>query len=169
VLAGNGAILSNRALIQLALLAKHHGFRIVVDEVMTAGRTGPHLLRTLVAPDQFQDVVSHVTMGKWPCVGLVLHNHLAHAVLTEHDSRGATTGIDISDPMSYLKAVVVKLLIINERRANVLKKVKVSKDEAWGIGLLLFVPKFRQDSMPGMKSHLLPLLADAKIDSVKFA
>ena len=40
MLAGNGAILSDRCLLKIATLSKQHKFKIIVDEIMTGGRTG---------------------------------------------------------------------------------------------------------------------------------
>ena len=44
VLASNGTTLSDRYLKKLGLLAKHHSFHFVIDEIMTGGRYGVMLL-----------------------------------------------------------------------------------------------------------------------------
>ncbi len=69
ILAGCGAGLSNRALERLAELAEHHKFNIVVDEIMTGGRTGT-MLMVQQTPECFQNVVVYDTMGKWMGCGI---------------------------------------------------------------------------------------------------
>lgn len=44
MLAGNGAVLSDRALNKIAILSRKHKFTIIIDEIMTGGRTGTLLL-----------------------------------------------------------------------------------------------------------------------------
>ena len=44
LLAGNGGMLSDGALTRIGILARHHNFCIILDEIMTGGRTGTMLL-----------------------------------------------------------------------------------------------------------------------------
>lgn len=71
MLCGNGATLSDQALIMLGKLSVIHDFTFIVDEIMTGGRTGTMLLLE-TKPKAFVDRVSHVTLGKWLQAGLVL-------------------------------------------------------------------------------------------------
>jgi adenosylmethionine-8-amino-7-oxononanoate aminotransferase len=71
ILAGNGAFLSDRSLNKIAILSKQHYFKIVVDEIMTGGRTGSLLLLTTKSIN-FISCVSHVTLGKWCQCGIIL-------------------------------------------------------------------------------------------------
>ena len=71
MLAGNGAVLSDRSLSKIAILSRKHNFTIIVDEIMTGGRTGSLLLLETKAKD-FIQCVSHVTLGKWCLCGIVL-------------------------------------------------------------------------------------------------
>ena len=44
ILAGNGALLSDRTLAKIAMLSKLHDFKIVLDEIITGGHTASLLL-----------------------------------------------------------------------------------------------------------------------------
>ena len=79
-LASNGATLSDRALSILAELAGIHGFGIVVDEIMTGGRT-KRMLSTMDKPKNFQKSVDFITMGKWLKCGMVLSSKRQHTML----------------------------------------------------------------------------------------
>ena len=81
-LASNGATLSDRALSILAELAGIHGFDIVVDEIMTGGRT-KRMLSTMDKPKNFQKSVDFITMGKWLKCGMVLSSKRQHTMLRE--------------------------------------------------------------------------------------
>ena len=63
-LASNGSTVSNRALTILGHLAHLHDFGIVVDEIMTGGRTKT-MLSKMEKPKIFQKYVEFITMGKW--------------------------------------------------------------------------------------------------------
>ena len=62
-LASNGSAVSDRALTILWHLAHLHDFSIVVDEIMTGGRTKA-MLSTMDKPKIFQKSVQFITMGK---------------------------------------------------------------------------------------------------------
>ena len=70
-LASNGSTLSDRALTILGELAHLHKFGIVVDEIMTGGRTKT-MLSTVEKPKIFQKSVEFITEGKWLKCGMVL-------------------------------------------------------------------------------------------------
>ena len=70
-LASNGSTLSDHALTILGELAHLHDFSIVVDEIMTGGRT-KKMLSTMEKPKIFQKAVEFITMGKWLKCGMVL-------------------------------------------------------------------------------------------------
>ena len=70
-LASNGSTVSDRALTILGELAHLHKFGIVVDEIMTGGRTKT-MLSTMEKPKIFQKSVEFITMGKWLKYGMVL-------------------------------------------------------------------------------------------------
>ena len=70
-LASNGSTISDRALTILGELAHLHKFGIVVDEIMTGGRTKT-MLSTMEKPKIFQKSVEFITMGKWLKCGMVL-------------------------------------------------------------------------------------------------
>ena len=70
-LASNGSTVSDCALTILGELAHLHEFGIVVDEIMTSGRTKT-MLSTMEKPKIFQKSVEFITMGKWLKCGMVL-------------------------------------------------------------------------------------------------
>jgi hypothetical protein len=73
ILAGNGASLSNNALISLGKLAKHHRIGIIVDEIMTGGRSGcDSVFHLFSKPLIFQAQVTHITLGNWCQIGIVV-------------------------------------------------------------------------------------------------
>ena len=171
ILAGCGAGLSNRALTRLAILAAHHKFNIVVDEIMTGGRTGT-MLMVQQTPLCFQEVVVYVTMGKWMGRGLVLAskqelNRLK--VMAEADdipARGASVVAPCSQIKHFWTTVRAEYGLANRRRAKVLKKLKIDESQAWGKGVMVYVPVRRTDSAGGLKNRLLPMLGDVGIDHV---
>ena len=67
-LSSNGSTLSDCALAILGELARLHDFSIVVDEIMTGGRT-KKMISTMETPNIFQMAVEFITMGKWLNVG----------------------------------------------------------------------------------------------------
>ena len=170
ILAGNGASLSHAFLKKLGAIARHHKFHLIVDEIMTGGRTGK-MLHTHLLPHEFQKVVSHITMGKWIGIGIVLHNSkLRICDKAQLSSRGVTTAPDFYESIHTWQRVVSHLHLTAARRAAVLQKLKVKEENAWGAGVLIFVPICRLDSKGGLKSRLLPLItADTPIDTVKFS
>ena len=73
VLATNGAELSAEFLAKLGTLCLKYRIAIIVDEILTGGRCDSYLL-TVKAPKEFINAVTHITMGKWITIGLVLFN-----------------------------------------------------------------------------------------------
>ena len=72
-LSSNGSTVSDHALTILGHLAHLHDFGIVVDEIMTGGRTKT-MLSTMEKPKIFQKSVEFITMGKWFKCGMVLRS-----------------------------------------------------------------------------------------------
>ena len=136
---------------------------------MTGGRTGK-MLYTHHLPHEFQRVVSHITMGKWIGVGMVLQNSKLRTYdKVQQSPRGVTTAPDFFESIHTWQRVSSQLHLTESRRVAVLQKLKVKPENAWGAGVLIFVPVCRQDSKPGLKSRLLPLItSNTPIDSVKF-
>jgi hypothetical protein len=163
ILAGTGATLSDLALEKLAGLAKLHNLSIIVDEIMTAGRSSTtSMLLTSSKPPVFQDAVSYVTMGKWTNAGLVLrNNNLPMSDKTQ--SRGVTIPAAAKVTEAIWPVVVTARKNIVARRVAVFKKLNVKEQDCWGMGLLIFAPVLRTDSQPGLKSRFLPLANGTKI------
>lgn len=170
MLAGCGAQLREPFLTRLGLLARHHGMWFVVDEIMTAGRTGK-VLMTKSKPEEFQKRVSHVTLGKWMGVGLVLVSESFGEVEQEstpasRTGRGPSTFISVSRPLYQWDSVVGNLHMTGARREATLNAISCREEDCWGEGTLVFAPKYRKDLNQGLKSRYLPMLSTTPIDKV---
>ena len=122
MLASNGASLSDRALSRLAALAEKHNLDFIVDEIMTGGRTGSILMLDS-KPKAFTDRVSHVTLGKWLQVGIVLEssNFFKHRPDTQDHTltRGSSTIMDCKQVLLYWNEVCSNLSVSTVRREMV--------------------------------------------------
>ncbi len=169
VLAGNGAMLSNRALVAIGKLAAHHGISVIVDEIMTCGRT-ESMLFVLSKPLSFQAVVTHITVGKWCQMGMVLLSKSwaeKRKELYPVTKRGASTALCADQAAVHWRCLLEKKSEIPSKRARVLQKLKLTEQDVWGAGLLLFGP-CRRETTHGLKCRYLPLVhANTPIDSVK--
>ena len=118
ILASNRATLSNHALTILGYLAHLHDFGLVVDEIMTSGRTKKMLL-TLEKHKIFQQAVEFITMGKWSKCGMVLASKQQQTMLQDLLARqlphGASTGIDGKEAYNIFSEVVNYLHNIDAR------------------------------------------------------
>jgi hypothetical protein len=159
ILAGNGASLSNRALICLAKLAIYHQLRVIVDEIMTGGRTG-EMFCLLSKPPSFRAVVTHVTFGKFTKLGMIF---ISKSWLEERTKmypftqRGASTSLGADQAVVHWRCVKKNLSDIPKKREKVLKKLKLKEEQVWGAGLLMFGP-CRWDTPSSLKCRYLPLI-----------
>lgn len=173
ILGGNGGRLSNRALSKLAQVLKHHGMNCVVDECLTGGRCGPTMLLTQDLPIDFQERATHVTISKWPGIGLVFESDIyrksKNIVDDEISKRGQSTEVVCTEATMLWKMVESLLPMISTRRAVVLNAMRMKEEDSWGQGLLMFGSKHRLDSEKGLKNRYLPLLSLTKVDAIKFA
>ena len=177
LLAGNGAEVSDRALNMIAALAVQHDFSVLVDECFTGGRTGNMLLLEQ-KPEAFKRVVKYVTMGKWMGAGLVLiskeekerstKDQDKFANRTSHNLRTLSNNLNCSIILEYWNTVRKLLGNTAERRKQVLSKFKVSEEDAWGIGIMIFAPIRRGDMKGALKFRLLPLLHNTPIDTIPY-
>ncbi len=176
LLAGSGAKLSDRFLIQIAKLSIKHGFTFVVDEIMTAGRTTPDsMLLLLTKPQSFVNRVACVTLGKWTKAGLVLvHKELGLEIgggdpnSIQYARRGASTHVSIEETTQIWKAVRDALPRIETRRQQAINHLDVASEECWGEGCLLFAPKVRRGAYRGIGGRHVPMLdTDVKLDPFK--
>ena len=167
-LASNGSTISDRALTILGHLAHLHGFGIVLDEIMTGGRTKT-MLSTMEKPKIFQKSVEFITMGKWLKCGMVLgskrQQNIRHKLLSNQLPRGASTGINGNEAYTIFTEVVKNLENVAARRRAVLAKCKVKDTEAWGNGLHIFIPGKREGILAGTRNRLLPLITNTPITS----
>lgn len=166
MLAGNGACLSDRALLMLGVIAKRHDFKFLVDEIMTGGRTGTMLMLD-TKPKVFRDQVSLVTMGKWLQAGIVLETKNFYesssgmfiGLLQHTDTRGLSIVGNIPMIQQNWDKVFSNLNSADCRRELVLKKFNnIKAEETWGKGCIIFAPISRTENVKGLKCRLLPLL-----------
>ena len=164
--ASNGSTVSDRALTILGHLAHLHDFGIVVDTIMTGGRTKT-MLSTMEKPQIFQKSVQFITMGKWLKCGMVLgskrQQNIRNKLLSEQLPRGASTGINGNEAYTIYSEVVNNLENVDARRRTVLTKCRVKETEAWGKGLHIFIPGKREGILAGTRNHLLPLITNTPI------
>lgn len=168
MLAGNGAILSNRSLKQLAYLSIKHDFNFIVDEIMTGGRTGTMLL-LLKKPIIFVERVTHVTLGKWLQAGMVLisKSHHEYDRLIQRPAcvpRLPSTSISLSSIIPIWNKVVVQLPLTDIRRNETIKQLKCRIEDVWGEGVLIFAP-VKNTASANLKCRYLPRLERQKLDS----
>jgi hypothetical protein len=167
MLASNGAELSDRALTMLGNLAEQHNLSFVVDEIMTGGRCGS-MLMLLSKPLNFLNRVSHVTLGKWLQLGLVLsssHYCDLKGLNAEQDhttARGASTKMDVTLAHLHWSRVKENLNCTEARRESVVSRLKLEEGETWGTGCLIFAPVCRNGTVYGLKNRLLPQLEPKK-------
>jgi len=169
MLAGNGASLSNRALMSIGKPCCCHGVDVIVDETVTGGRTGS-MLHLLSKPGSFQAAVTHVTLGKWCKMGTVILSrdwHKKRAVLHPAEMRGASTGIGAKEATMCWRCVKKCTSEMEEKRVRTLRKLRLNDSDVWGKGILLCGP-CRRETPCGLKCRCLPLVhANTPFDSVK--
>ena len=165
-LASNGSTVSDRALTILGHLAHLHDFGIVVDEIMTGGRTKT-MLSTMEKPKIFQKSVEFITMGKWLKCGMVLGSKrqqtIRNKLLSQQLPRGASTGMNGNEAYTIYSEVVNNLENVDAHRRSVLAKCRVKETEAWGKGLHIFIPGKREGILAGTRNRLLPLITNTPI------
>ena len=76
-----------------------HDFYFIIDEIITAGRTGT-ILYTLQMPKAFIDRVIYIALGKWLGMGAVLCN--TENVVNVDFGRGETTGTNYNEAFAAL-------------------------------------------------------------------
>lgn len=159
MLAGNGALLSDRALVSIGKLATHHGLCVIVDEVMTGARTGA-MFYLLSKPPTFVAAVTHVTFGKWCHLGMIFVSKTwaeERTTFYPFAARGASTNLDTEEAVLQWQCVKKSLAETNEKRVKVLKKLKLNAEQAWGAGLIVFGP-CHSSTNHGLKCRFLPMI-----------
>ena len=128
-----GATLSDSFLEKLAELSKIHNFHFIIDEIITAGRTGT-ILYTLQKPQSFIDRIMYIALGKWLGMGVVLCNPAN--VNSENFGRGETTGTNYNKASAALELVSKNVDKADSRRKEVLEKLGVTEEESWRMLIL---------------------------------
>ena len=173
ILAGNGGTLSDRCLINIAAICRIHDVRIIIDEIMTGARTAKYkFLLCQTKPKEFRDLITHVTLGKWLYVGVVL----CSTIFTKDREkmygvgrRGASTELFLRTAIECWRSASdnIRKGVIMERRRLVLAFLSVNEEDSWGQGCLIFAPVARKCNLQGLKIRYLPQLnPHLKIDSI---
>ena len=174
LLAGNGCTLSDRCLIHLATICRLHKVRIIVDEILTGARTAlDKFLLCQTKPKEFRDVITHVTLGKWLKIGVVLCSKTfakERELLYGFGRRGVSTQLCLNSSLQCWKNAHhnIKKGTVKERRRLVLEHLSVDEENSWGEGCIIFAPVARTNAMQGLKIRYLPKLCDGlKIDRIQ--
>ena len=172
ILAGNGGSLSNHFLIKLGKLAELHGFKIIVDEILSGGQVTT-LLPTVLKPKEFHKIVHYITIGKWTKCGVVCtsvaHDNKMWKLYAYLGNRGMMTEICGVEAFKQMKFVIANLHKIPQRHKVVLKKLKIKEKDSCREGLLIFSPHQHLGFAYGTKNQFLPLIINAHNDSIHTA
>ena len=166
ILGGHGTTLTERFLIRLGLLCFVHGICIIVDEVLTGGRTGGRTGRSMCMttdmPEEFIQCVGYICMGKFMKCAMVLKKIPTRPTEVRERLRGTSTSLDCSLPYQHFKKTMEALARgdLMRRQEEVLRIMKVLDNAScwWGLGLLLFTIYRRSQTTTALKNRLLPML-----------
>ena len=160
ILGGNGGELSPRFLKDLGILLKQFNVKVVVDEILTGGRVGPHMCMTTSMPPEFLECVEYITMGKFMQAAIVLQRIPKRPTQAAEKLRGTSTSHEAGRPLGLwcLVSDRMKKGVIKMRREQVKQRMNLSDEgeDVWGQGLLMFSTKCRWQMMKGLKNRLLP-------------
>jgi hypothetical protein len=168
ILAGCGATLSIHAFTLLGRLCKHHGITVILDEIMTGGRTGT-LLMYEILPQEFKSVVGYITMGKWVGGGLLLcskEQEVRFQLLSAPDisaARGNSTFMPCSQWVNRVKEVIKLLPNTAKHCAYIINGHRLEEADCWGSGVLIFSSIDRTGFHQGLTNRMLPLLSDSRL------
>ena len=143
VLSCNGAMLGPEFLKTLGKLGTEMDFRITVDEILTCGRCSETKLLLVqdqaIVPKEFLNIVSHVTMGKWGSLGIVLckiegkNKHCEHNLQSRNENY---ISVSCAEKYRCLKRVVDRLSFIGDRRSSFLDYLEVEEKDTWDLSLI---------------------------------
>lgn len=154
MLAGNGAILSNKFLIQLANACKYYNVIIIVDEILTFGRTCT-LFYTQSKPEIFQKAVGIITCGKWIGCGMAIRNkNLEHNTISTEE-RGVSTHLPYNGIVRNLELCIGSLQLIAQRRRHFHEFFNINAYDSWGEGLIVFTPEKKIGELDGIRCRYL--------------
>ena len=159
LLGGNGTVLSDRFLEKLGTLCYHNSIAIIVDEILTGGRNGNKMVMTLSTPAAFQAAVKYITMGKFIGCAMVLKKIPKKPTAMEERLRGTSTTLECGKAFALWQMVVAAVSRgdIKKRRQEVVKCFKMSDDQHWGEGCLIFSVFKRPKTMTALKCRMLPM------------
>ncbi len=167
VLGGNGGELTLLFLEKLGRLLKHFNVSVIVDEILTGGRTGDSVAMTSEMPPEFVERIECITMGKFVGCGLVLCRQGRDCSIEV--LRGFSTSADCGLPSKMWEEVVkrLKLGMLEKRRAKVLKLMRCDgpskKEDHWGRGLQIYTSYSRGSITQGLRNRCLPRLEESKL------
>lgn len=161
ILSGSGGQLSIRFLEKMGRILSKHKVTIIADEVMTFGRVGPGLVITTTMPSEFKKNVGCITIGKAVGCGMVMQNTSKYINL---DGRGTTTKLPTSEALAKIKLICNRMKegLIDAKRKKVFEATKLSPNDVWGAGLMIFTSKARPGIYGGLKCRCLPRLENSK-------
>ena len=171
MLSGNGGELTDRFLIDLAVVLKKFDVGVILDEVMTGGRVGPKsMLMVTGLPAPFKACVEQITMGKILNCGIVLEKK-PRKPTDATAKRGESTLIEPGEAFMKFQAIRERISngIISDRRSDVLKLFKFPEEKEninehhWGRGCFIFTSKARPCVNKNLKCRLLPMLETTKL------
>lgn len=121
-------------------------------------------------PKEFWDQVSHVTMGKWLGLGLVLVKVELHSTYRgrtdfNSSSRNNSTTIECKDAMLKWKMQITKRKSITSRMQKTIEHFDLHEDIIWGQGIIIFGLFSCNVHRPGLKNRLLPMLEETSFSS----
>jgi hypothetical protein len=115
----------------------------------------------------FIECVSHVTLGKWIHVGMILvksdyYSRIVSQSTTQQMPRTPSTYIDLKPIIPVWNKVVNHVANAQLRREQVLAKINCDEEESWGRGCLIFAP-VRYNHNENLKCRYLPFLEQVNI------
>ena len=169
ILACNGATMSNRYFTKLGKFCTKFDVSVILDEILTSGRTGGTMLMWHDLPTGLQDAVAFITVAKWTETGIMLQNP-RHPFIKAHKKimhklpmRGFSTAMDKQRLLLYLSVGYYLQGDISVRKQEVLQQMDILEEETWGKGLLLFCLRRRGELRFGLHTRFLPTLIKGQL------
>ena len=109
--------------------------------------------------------MTHITMGKWITIRLVLLNqynehHFDHWKNKRDfiQARGSSSFQITSRAVQCIKSVVDKNPDINKRRTHILDTYDIKPENSWVKGLLIYSTCHMKEAITGFEGRMLPKL-----------
>ena len=112
--------------------------------------------------NEFQNQVSHITIGKWVGCGMTFGNtNFAKKGETDHLARGHSTTHPESGAFNALKQhkALADCVDVEGIQSKTIKAMRCKEDECWGSGCLVFGPVVKR-SKKGIGNRHLPMFSN---------